>query len=81
VGIFVNILTGFISQPIFNGIANYFQIGDLPFRSNTLPSILLSGFFFFVIDAILYPLFGALSGLITVSIMSGGSQTKSGEAS
>ena len=80
VGIFVNILTGFISQPIFNGIANYFQIGDLPFRSNDLPSIILSGFFFLIIDAIFYPLFGALSGLITVSIMRGGSQTKSGGA-
>jgi hypothetical protein len=78
VGIFVNILTGFISQPIFNGIANYFQVGDLPFQSSTLASILLSAFFFFIIDAIGYSLFGALSGLITVSIMSGGSQTKTG---
>lgn len=80
VGIFVNILTGFVSQPIFNGIANYFQIGDLPFRSNDIRSILLSGFFFFIFDAVFYPLFGALSGLITVSIMRGGSQAKPGEA-
>jgi hypothetical protein len=81
VGIFVNILTGFISQPIFNGIANYFQINGLPFQSNSWPTILLSGFFFFIIDAILYPIFGALSGLITVSVMHGGTQAKPGEVS
>jgi hypothetical protein len=81
VGIFVNILTGFISQPIFNEIANYFQIGNLPFQSHTIVSSLLSALSFFIIDAIGYSLFGAFSGSITVSIMSGGKQTKSGETS
>jgi hypothetical protein len=81
VGIFVNLLTGFISQPLFNSIANYLQIGDLPFRSNSLPSMILSSFFFFIIDAIAYPLFGALSGLITVSLMGGGKPANTGEVS
>jgi hypothetical protein len=80
VGIFVNVLTGIFSQPIFNSIANYFQINGLPFQANTLQSLLISGFFFFILDAIGYPIFGALGGLITVSIMNSGSKTKSGEA-
>ncbi len=81
IGIFVNILTGFISQPIFNSIANYFQVGNMPFQSNTLASLLISSFFFFILDAIFYPIFGALSGLITVSLMRGGSQPKPTEVS
>ncbi len=76
VGIFVNLLTGVISQPIFNSIANYFQVGNMPFQTNTLASLIASAFFFFIIDAIAYPIFGALSGLITVSLMHGGSQTR-----
>jgi hypothetical protein len=82
VGVVVNALTGFISLPMFNSIAHYFQIqGDLPFKTDSMASILSSTFFFFILDAVGYPLFGALSGFITASLMGKGSQPKTGETS
>jgi hypothetical protein len=68
VGIFVNALTSFISYPMFNSIMQYLQIeGDYPFREG-LPAMITSTFFFFILDAIGYPIFGALSGFITASL-------------
>ena len=70
VGVFVYMLTSFISQPIFESIARYFQVeGDLPFRGGGIGGLLVSSFFFFTMDVIGYPLFGAISGLITASLM------------
>jgi hypothetical protein len=68
VGIFVNALTSFISYPMFNSIMHYLKIeGDYPFREG-LPAMITSTFFFFILDAIGYPIFGALSGFITASL-------------
>lgn len=76
VGIFVNAATSFISVPMFNELARWFQVeGDLPFRSGGFPALFASTFFFFILDAIFYPLFGALSGWIAASL---GSNRQSG---
>lgn len=78
VGVVVNALTSFISIPMFNSVASYLQIeGDLPFQVAGLPSLILSTLFFFVLDVVGYPLFGALSGFITASLLGKEPQTKS----
>jgi hypothetical protein len=69
VGIVVNALTNVISIPLFNTVARFFQIeGDLPFRTGGLSSIVSATFFFFLLDAVAYPIFGALSGWIAASL-------------
>lgn len=70
VGVVVYVLTAAISMPLFNNLASSLQIEtDLPWQAGGLPGILASTLFFFVVDAILYPLFGALSGFIAASLM------------
>jgi len=82
VGIVVNALTSFISTPMFISIARYFQIeGDLPFKTGDLRSLIISTFFFFILDALGYPLFGAISGFITASLLGKEPQSKSKENS
>jgi hypothetical protein len=69
VGIFVNALTNSISAPLLESFVRMFDIqGDLPFRSGDLGAIVASTFFFFIFDAITYPIFGALAGLITATL-------------
>lgn len=76
VGIFVNALTNFISMPMFISLADYLKIDlNVPPQTGSLASIITSTFFFFVLDAIFYPLFGAISGYITASLMKSGKQT------
>ena len=70
VGVVVYALTSFISMPLFNNLARSFDIqGDLPWDAGGFPGIIVSAFFFLVVNAILYPLFGAISGFITVSLL------------
>ena len=70
VGAVVYALTSFISLPLFASVARMFEIeGDLPFQDAGLPSVIASTFFFLVVNAVLYPLFGAISGLITASLL------------
>jgi hypothetical protein len=70
IGVIVYALTSFISMPIFDAMARFFQVeGDLPFTSAGLPGMVGSAFFFFVLDAVAYPLFGAISGLLGASLM------------
>jgi len=69
VGAVVFLATSPLSIPIFNGLARSFQIeGELPFRSNTPWDLVSTAFMFLVIDAVLYPVFGALSGMITANL-------------
>jgi hypothetical protein len=69
VGIMVNLLTSFISAPVYGSIADLLNIqGDLPFQSGNFVGALISAFFFFALDVVLYPIFGALSGMITASL-------------
>jgi hypothetical protein len=70
VGVVVFALTSFISMPLFNSLARSLEIeGDLPWEAGGFPTLVASAFFFLVVDAIAYPLFGALSGLITASLL------------
>lgn len=70
VGVVVYALTSFISMPLFNNLARSFDIeGDLPWDAGGFPGVLASALFFMVVDAILYPLFGAISGFIAASLM------------
>ena len=70
VGVVVYMLTSFISIPLFNSLARSFDIeGDLPWQTGGIPAVIASAFFFLLVDAILYPLFGAISGFITASLM------------
>ena len=70
VGVTVFALTSFISMPLFANLARSLQIeGDLPFQSVDSSSIIVLTLIFFIVDVVLYPLFGALSGLITASIV------------
>ena len=81
VGVVVYAVTSPISIPIFNSLARAFQIeGDLPFRSGTLADTISTAFIFLVVDAVLYPLFGALGGLITANLLKA-THIKSGETS
>ncbi len=69
VGAVVFLVTSPLSIPVFNGLARSLQIeGDLPFRSNTIWDLVGTAFVFLVVDAVLYPLFGALSGMITANL-------------
>ena len=69
VGAVVFLVTSPLSIPIFNGLARSLQIeGELPFRSNTIWDLVGTAFVFLVVDAVLYPVFGALSGMITANL-------------
>jgi ABC-type Co2+ transport system permease subunit len=70
VGLIVYSLTSFISIPIFASVARFFQVeGDLPFKSGDAPSVVGSAVFFFMFNAVTYPLFGAISGLLAANLM------------
>jgi hypothetical protein len=69
VGVVVYALTSFISAPIFESLLSAFQVqGDLPFQSSGPWGMVVSAFFFLTVDAILYPIFGAIGGLIAASV-------------
>jgi hypothetical protein len=69
IGVVVYALTSFISMPLFASLARAFDVqGDLPFTTgSSLGGVFASAFFFGTIDAVLYPIFGAISGLIGAS--------------
>jgi ABC-type Co2+ transport system permease subunit len=70
VGVVVYALTAAISTPLLNRLASALQIqDDLPWQTGEGSGILASLLVFLVADAILYPLFGALSGFIAASLM------------
>lgn len=70
VGFVVYSLTSFISMPIFASVGRFFQVEDIPFETSlpSLASVLASAFFFFLLNVVAYPLFGAISGLIAASL-------------
>jgi hypothetical protein len=70
IGAVVYAITSPLSIPLFNSLARFLQIeGDLPFGGLGLWEIVASAFFFLVVDAVLYPLFGAIAGMITASLI------------
>lgn len=69
VGALVFMITSSISAPIFNALAQFVQYqGAPPFRSG-IGGLLISTTFFFCLDVILYPIFGALGAMIGASMM------------
>ena len=75
VGVVVYALTSFISMPLFASLARFLEVeGDLPFESGGAPFLIASTFFFFALNVVAYPLFGALSGLIAASLFGKQSQ-------
>jgi hypothetical protein len=70
VGVVVYALTSFISIPLFENLVQTFDIeGYQPWDASGLGGVLASALIFLVADAILYPLFGALSGFIAASLL------------
>ncbi len=69
IGIFVFILTSSLSLPVMNALAQALQVeGDIPLPTSGLLGNLGAAFGFFIADAILYPLFGALGALIATNL-------------
>jgi hypothetical protein len=69
VGAAVFTVTSPLSIPLFNNLAREMGVtGDLPFRSGSFGAIASTAFIFLILDAVLYPFFGALGGLITASL-------------
>jgi hypothetical protein len=70
VGVVVYLVTSPISNPMFNALARYLQYeGEPPFGTGNLGTYIGSAFVFLIIDAVLYPLFGALGAMLAASIM------------
>ena len=70
VGLVVYAATSFISIPLFNSLAHTLNVGgDYPFGHTNLSSVLTSAFIFFVLNAVLFPLFGAISGWISATLL------------
>jgi hypothetical protein len=70
VGVVVYAATSFISMPLMARLADYLQVqGDLPFRTGGPGAVIASTFFFFMMNIVAYPLFGAISGLVGASLM------------
>ncbi len=68
VGAVVFAVTSPLSVPLFNNLARTLGVeGDLPFRAGGFGEIIGAAFIFLIIDAVLYPIFGALGGVIAAS--------------
>lgn len=68
-GLVVYTATSPISIPLFNSLARFLQVeGDLPFDVSG-GTIIGSAITFFVLNMVLYPLFGALGAIIAASLM------------
>lgn len=64
-GAVVFLATSPLSIPLFNNLALLLQIeGDLPFGAGGFQEIAVTTLIFLVINLVLYPIFGALGGLI-----------------
>jgi hypothetical protein len=69
VGMVVYALTSFITMPMMVSMMRAFQIeGNLPTTADNLGFTFGSTLFFFCIDIILYPIFGALGGLLGAGV-------------
>jgi hypothetical protein len=69
IGIFVFLLTSSLSLPVMNALARALQVqGDIPLPNGGLLENAGMAFGFFIGDAILYPLFGALGAVIAANL-------------
>jgi hypothetical protein len=70
IGAGVYYLTASLSTPIMNSLAQTLNIqGELPFGTQNPGSALGGMLVFLAFDIVLYPLFGALGGLITANLI------------
>ncbi len=75
VGLVLFPLTSALTAPLFTSLARTLQIeGDLPFQTGDGGSLVTSTLIFFAVDAVLYPLFGAISGFIAARLLSNQAQ-------
>lgn len=70
IGVVVYAITSSLSIPLFASLARFLQVeGDFPAMGLGIREMLVTAFIFLILDLILYPIFGALGGLITASII------------
>jgi len=70
VGAVIFLDTGAISQPMMNQLWQTLQIeGDNPFQDGGFAMIALQALIFLIINLVLYPLFGALSSMISANLL------------
>jgi hypothetical protein len=67
-GFFVFLVTGPLLTSIFRGLAQSLQVQGMPLEPSAGGNT-AAAFVFLLVDAVLYPLFGALGGLVTASLM------------
>lgn len=69
-GAVVFAITSTLSVPLFNSLARALQIeGDMPFGQGGFWAIAAQVIFFLILDLVLYPIFGAVGGLIGTSLI------------
>lgn len=76
VGVVVYAMFSFITMPMMDSLARFLEVeGDLPFQQGGLQGVGVTSLFFCMVNIVLYPLFGALSGLISASYFQRKTQT------
>ncbi len=69
-GTLVLLGTSSLTLPVMRALARALQIeGNLPFGTGGFAETLTSALIFLVVDIVLYPLFGAVGGVIGVSVL------------
>jgi len=70
IGVLAHLIFSPLTLPIMQRVAEAMDIGDaLPGSGGGFAAALTSAFIFMLVDLVAYPLFGALGGLITASVM------------
>ena len=67
VGAFVYLLTSFISAPMMQSLARTLEI-DMPMQGSGFVGALIGTAIFFFINIVLYPIFGAVGGLLGAGV-------------
>jgi hypothetical protein len=69
VGFVVFAITSSLSMPLLNSLAQALQIeGDMPFQSGGIGAVVTQAVFFLILDLVLYPIFGAVGGLLATGV-------------
>ena len=60
---------GSLSVPLMNSLAKALEIeGDQPFKTGGIEAILVQVIIFLILNLVLYPLFGAIGGLLGAGV-------------
>ena len=69
VGFVVFLVSGSLSLPLMERMARAFQLeGDLPLQTGGWGGMIVQALIFLALDLVLYPLFGALAGMIAANV-------------